>query len=270
MKLNLPVSIACLMSIIFFISLPLSSALGVNGATLVTDVTPGEAIHHEMIVSLGKSEAPMDLIAGLTGMNQTLAGTYLAVDKKNDTGSFTARPFLNISPTSFHLDSGGSQKVILEGTVPQNVGEGGRYALVTFKSGPLGNRSVGVLAEIQVPVALTISGSKLVRTGNITSIKMDEPILAKQQNLTLIFRNTGNIHYRTLVEAALKDKDGNNLANATTKSGSSINPSSSRLFKLKIVPKNELQPGTYTVSAHVELENGTLIAAKEAKFELKQ
>lgn len=269
MKFNLRAA-ACLASLIIFFALPLSSALGVNGATLVASVTPGEAIHHEMTVSLGKSEAPMDMVADLTGMNQTLSGTYLAVSKENDTGPYTARPFFNISPTSFHLDSGGSQTVILEGKVPENVGDGGRYALVTFKSAPLGNRSVGVLTEIQVPIALTISGSKLVKTGEISSLKFDEPALASQQNLTVIFKNTGNIHYKTIIDAALKDKDGKNLADASARSGSSINPASSRLMRLSFIPKTKLQPGTYTFSAQVKLEDGTVIATKEAELGIKQ
>lgn len=269
MRFNLQIA-ACLTSLMIFLALPLSSALGVNGATLVASVTPGDVIHHEMTVSLGKSEAAMDLVADLTGMNQTLSGTYLAVSEKNDTGPYTARPFFNISPTSFHLDSGGSKSVVLEGKVPENVGDGGRYALVTFKSAPLGNKSVGVLTEIQVPIALTISGSKLVKTGEITSLKFDEPTFANQQNLTLIFKNNGNIHYRTLVEAVIKDKDGKNLTNATARSGSSINPASSRLLKLKFVPMTKLQPGEYTVSAQAMLEDGTVLATKDAKLEIKQ
>lgn len=269
MKFNLPIA-ACLVSLTIFLALPISSALGVNGATLVAGVTPGEAIHHEMIVSLSKSETAMDLMVDLTGMNQTLSGTYQAIKKENDTGPYTARPFLNVSPTSFHLDSGGSQKVILEGTVPENVGDGGRYALVTFKSAPLGNKNVGVLAEIQVPIALTISGSKLVKIGEITSLAADGPVLANQQNLSLIFKNTGNIHYRTIAEAFLKDNDGKYLANASSKSGSSINPATSRLIKFKLIPASKLVMGTYTASAQVKLENGTVLATKEAKFEIKQ
>ena len=255
---------------VIFLGLPLSSALGVNGATLVASVTPGEAINHEMIVSLGKSDASMDLVVDLAGMNQTLSGTYQAVKKENDVGPYSARPFLNVSPTSFHLDSGGSQKVLLEGIVPKDAGDGGRYALVTFKSAPLGNKSVGVLAEIQVPVALTISGSKLVKTGEITSLKIDEPTLAKEQNLTLIFKNTGNIHYRTITEAVLKDKDGKVQANATSRSGSSINPSTSRLAKLILTPASVLKPGAYVVNAQVKLDDGTLLVTKEVKFEIKQ
>ena len=269
MKFNLSIA-ACLVSLVIFLALPLSSALGVNGATLVASVTTGETIHHEMLVTLGKSDTSMDLVVDLAGMNQTLSGTYLSVKKEDDVGPYSARPFLNVSPTSFHLDSGGSQKVILEGIVPEKVGDGGRYALVTFKSAPLGNKSVGVLTEIQVPVALTISGSKLAKTGEITSLKVDEPTLAKEQNLTLVFKNTGNIHYRTVAEAVLKDKDGKILANATSRSGSSINPSSSRLAKLMLIPSSVLKSGVYEVSAQVKLDDGTVLATKEVKFEIKQ
>jgi hypothetical protein len=270
MKPNLALVVACLASLLIFLALPLSSALGVNGATFVRNVTPGETIHHEMIVSLEKSESSMDLVSDLSGLNQTLSGSYQAVKMDKDIGPYSARPFLNVSPASFHLDPGGSQKVILDGIVPNNVGDGGRYALVTFKSGPLGNKSVAVLTEIQVPVALTISGSKLVKTGEITSRVLDAPILATQQNLTLVFKNSGNIHYRTVTEAELKDKDGKTLANSTSRSGSSINPASSRLFKLNLVPTIKLQPGVYTVSSQVKLEDGTILTTKEAKFEIKQ
>lgn len=268
MKFNLPAA-ACLAGLTIFLVLPLSSALGVDGATLVAMVTPGETIHHEMTVSLAESEAPMDLIANLSGMNQTLSGTYQAVNEENDTGPYTARPFLNISPTSFHLDPGGSQKVILEGTVPESIGDGGRYALVTLKSAPLGNKSVGVLTEIQVPVALTISGSNLIKTGEITGLKVDEPPLATMQNVSLTFKNTGNIHYKALAEADLKDRYGKVLANGTSRSGSSINPESSRLLEIKLIPASRLDRGAYMVSAQAKLDDGTVLATREARFEIK-
>ena len=61
---------------------------------------------------------------------------------------------------------------------------------------------------VDIPVILSIKDTEMIKTGEISKIELDAPILAEQQNLSLIFTNTGNIHYRALAKADLKDKDG--------------------------------------------------------------
>ncbi|MDO9579480.1 MAG: hypothetical protein Q7J06_02775 [Bacteroidales bacterium] len=87
--------------------------LRVSGAILVTDVSPGETISHQMAVAIRDSDPAMDIL----------------VDVK-DIGEYSAKNFITIDKTSFHLEPGDSQDVVVTIQVPQDVGAGGRYAIV--------------------------------------------------------------------------------------------------------------------------------------------
>jgi hypothetical protein len=98
---------------------------------------------------------------------------------------------------------------------------------------------------------------------------VDEPILAMQQNISLIFKNTGNIHYRVMADSTLKGKNGQLLANASLGSVSSIDPASSRLFEIKLIPKDKLSAGTYVVNVEAKLEDGTILASEEREVRIE-
>jgi hypothetical protein len=92
------------------------------------------------------------------------------------------------------------------------VGSGGRYALISVHSPASGDEAlgsegmVGVAVAINSLVRLTISGTELQRTGEIADLSTAGPSNAQNQNISLIFKNTGNYHYKAQAEAALKDK----------------------------------------------------------------
>ncbi len=246
-----------------------SAGLGVTGAIFEATVAPGEHISHKMIVNTEASDQPMDFVAEVVGFGRSLDGTTVEIDPELDTSLYTARPFLNVTPARFHLEPAGSREVILEGDVPTDVGEGGIYALVNIRSLPVGESNVGVVVAVDVPVRLTIANTKVLKTGEITSLSIDKPISAKEQNVALIFNNTGNYHYDALAEAVLRDAKGNVLANASTPlTFASIIPTTSRLFEIKLTPGNELLPGGYNIISTVRLEDGTVLATKGIDFKI--
>ena len=128
---------------------------------------------------------------------------------------------------------------------------------------------MGVSASfaIQVLVLLTIKDSELIETGEITDLaasKSDEGAA-----VDLEFENTGNVHYKPLVGAVLKNEDGEILAEEEPKqSPGTILPTNSRLFKMVLVPEEELAPGTYTVEASVIHEDGTVLDTEVTTFEV--
>jgi hypothetical protein len=128
--------------------------------------------------------------------------------------------------------------------------------------------NVGVAVAINSLVRLTISGTELLRKGEITDLRIEDPSSCEHQNISLIFKNTGNYHYKACAKAALKDEEGNLLANSSSPLSSNIIPSASRIFFMSLAPGKKLQPGTYCISAVVEQEDGSVVAAKEVETKI--
>lgn len=261
-----------LAGIYLFLILTISTAsagFAVSGAIFEANVTPGQHIIHKIVVNTDTSDLPMDFAAEMIGFGRSLDGANAEIRPELDISPYTARPFLNVSPASFHLEPGDSQEVVLEGDIPLNVGEGGRYALVNIRSLPIGKGNVGMAVAVDVPVRLTIMNTRLIKTGEIMNLSIDKPISQQAQNVSLLFNNTGNYHYYAFAEAALMDEKGNILANASTPlTVSSIIPMTSRLFKMELVPRQELRRSSYKINVAVRLEDGTKLATKEIGFKI--
>jgi P pilus assembly chaperone PapD len=246
-----------------------AEGLTVKGAIIEMNVTPGDHISREIKVQTSNSDSPMDILIDVMGYGQSLQGGSKEILPEKDTSPYTARPFLNATPASIHIDPGQQKSVTLAGEVPVDVGSGGRYAIVNIHSKPQGNGTVGVSLAINVPVRLTISGTEQIRKGEITDIKLKEPISGRQQNVTLSFKNTGNYHYFVKVDASLTDKDGVLQATASAPlSFSSVIPTSTRAIEFSFRPVAALNAGAYKVNATVKLEDGTVLAEKVIGFTL--
>ena len=143
-----------------------------------------------------------------------------------------------------------------------------------------------MIMAIDIPVLLTISGTLPTISGEITDMNFDEPInpmsktivsknlirpvSAKQQNVSITFKNTGNFHYKASASAELFDANNSKLgSNSSELSFFSILPTYSKEFKLQLVPSQELKPGSYRINATVSLEDGTSLTSKELKFDIK-
>lgn len=256
-------------SLLLFPALPTATAgLGVAGAIIERDIAPGESFTHEVTVSADNTGDPIDIVVDILGLNQSLEGENIELSADEDSNPYSARTFLEASPSKFHLEPGKSQKVPVKGTVPLSATPGGRYALINIHSLPIGNGTIGIVVAIDIPVRLTIRGSELTRTGMIKSLELEEPISPRQQNFSLILENTGNCHYKARVDAVMKDKDGNVIANTSTPLSSNIIPDAFRIFKNSFVLENSLRPGAYCVNATVKREDGSILAVKEMQFKL--
>lgn len=270
---GIPPLIISLTSLVFLITLvPQASALGVEGVIFEAEASPGQHIIHEMTVSLKEDEAPLDLQVEVQDWGQALDG----INQKLEEGTkaaYSAKGFLNVSPSSFHLLPGGSQKVMVGGDIPPDIGSGGRYALIGIiyslipeadEESSEGN--VGLAVAINALVRLTISGTELIKRGDITDLRIDEPISGRERNLSLIFKNTGNYHFKAAAKASLKDSEGAVLAEASSPLSSSIIPDASRLFEISLKPKKDIEPKNCRINATVVTEDGTLLAAKEVNL----
>lgn len=246
-----------------------SAAFGVSGAVFIEDVSPGQELVHKITVSTRDHEPPLNMTAEVFGFGRSASGSNIEIRAEDDTGPYSARPFLSVEPTSFSLEPGDRETLLLTGTVPEDVGSGGRYAIVNIKTAPKAAEGSGVtiLTAIQVHVLLTIKGSELIKTGEISDLtaSMNEGNVS----VDLLFDNTGNIHYKPLIGAALLNEAGYVVAEQEPMAEmDSILPTGSRLVSMTLVPDAMLEPGTYTVMAEVALDDGTVLDTAETTVEV--
>lgn len=263
-----------MIAVILLLSLaPTSFGLGLEGVIFEAEAAPGQHVSHEITVSLRENEGPMDLQVEILDWGQSLDGSNQELEV-GAVACCSAKDFLRASPDRIHLESGESQKILVEGDVPKDVGSGGRYALISVHSPASGDEAlgsegmVGVAVAINSLVRLTISGTELQRTGEIADLSTAGPSNAQNQNITLIFKNTGNYHYRARAEAVLKDGEGNILASSQTPLSSNIIPCASRIFEVPLMPEKDLLPGTYRIIAAVKQEDGGVLATKEMEIDI--
>lgn len=244
-----------------------SAGFSVSGSILKTEVSPGQEVNHIMTVKNGEDASPLDLTAEIFGFGISLTGGNLKFDSDHDTSPYSARAFFEVSPKKFSLGPGESQEVVLEGRIPEDVGSGGRYAVVNIKTEPMGSGNVGVITAIDVPIMLTIKGTDLVETGEIKTLDVqegDDGLVAR-----LLFENTGNHHYKASSEAVIEDERGEVVAEVSTPVGaSSILPADVRMFNIQLDQVADLASGTYTVEARVIKEDGTVLDTEETTFEV--
>jgi hypothetical protein len=246
-----------------------SSAFSVDGAIFSEEVSPGQEIVHEMIVSAGEDELLPNMTAKIVGFAMTEDGANIELPPGDDSERFSARPFLSVEPTSFDLEPGERWTLNLTGIVPEDVGEGGRYALVTIKTAPKEseNASVMIITAIQVPILLTIKDSDLEMTGEISGLVAS--MADGNVSVDLLLENTGNVHYKPFVGANLLNEDDEVVASVVpAETRRSILPTGSRLVSMTLVPEAELEPGTYTVEATVALDDGTVLDTAETTIEV--
>ena len=257
-----------LIIIVLLLVAGIASGLRVDGAILEKEVSRGEHLSHIMLVSTSASDAPTDIQIDVSGYGQSLSGINTVLNSTEDTSPYSVRTSLKVSSDKFHLAPGENKEVTLEGDIPVE-SSGGKYALIYVHTAPQGNGTVGVATAIIVPVRLTINGSEIRHTGEIQNFTLIDPVSAKEQNISFIFKNTGNHHYRIQSDVVVTDKDGNIVANATKPNpGAPIIPEATRLIKFNIKPQSPLKPGDYSANVTVKEENGSLLATKETKFKL--
>ena len=263
------------LALLLLIFLPCTQAVIVSGVIFNPEVNAGEHVSHEITVSQKSTENATDLTIDLYDWNQTIDGSNIVGEEGSVKTPYSAKSFLNVTPSSIHLEPGSTKKILVEGDIPADTSPGGRYAIVSIMDSPkLAGKGEGTAGLVSVVVGykalimIKVRGD-ILQTAEITDLSVEKPISPKQQNVTMTLKNTGNFHYKPDIELAIKDKNGNILANDTLVTNSSIIPPFSHNFRLSLKPENGLEPGKYLISARVSLKDGTKIASKEMEIEIK-
>jgi hypothetical protein len=176
---------------------PAEAKLTIGGSSLQTEIEPGEPYEHKITITLDEGDLPLDFVVEVLGLGQDFDGSSLALAPAADTSSYSAREYINVDKTSFHLRGGESTEVIATVTLPP--GNGGRYASVLVRTAPSQEEGVTLGLAGNIIIVLTISDSELIHKGEITALEIEEVVSGEPINITTTFYNSGNHHFKVKV-----------------------------------------------------------------------
>jgi hypothetical protein len=242
------------------------SGIKVIGSKYMNSLSPGDTAVHTITVSSSPNDPPMDMSADVLGFGQTLQKSYTSLSPEKDTSPFSARNFITLSSSSFHLNPGESKIIEATISVPNSVGDGGRYALITIHNAPIGSGSTAIVTSISIPVMITVAKSNLIQTGTISSVTVGDIVPGQPIRFATTLKNTGNVHYyNTQNIINITDSTGKEVASvATEPSTSAIIPTFTVNYDASLT--TPLPPGTYTASSKVILQDGTVLDTKTTNF----
>jgi len=165
-----------------------SSAITVDGSKYMESIAPGATGVHTITVKSAANDTAQNVTVLLFGFGQSADKSYTMLDADKDTSSFSARKYISIDKTNFTLEPGSQQTVKVNISLPSNVGDGGRYALVQVKSVPVGGNSTYATAVL-IPIMVTIKNSTITEVGNVTGLTFSDKGVSTQ------FKNMGNHHF---------------------------------------------------------------------------
>jgi hypothetical protein len=263
---SITIAISAVIILLVLCSAP-ASALGVLGAKYEGTIPPGGTDTHVVTIDIGANEQATDVMVQAAGFGQTSQGSYVPLDPENDVNPYSARSFITFDNSTLHLEPGTQKSVTATITLPQNVGPGGRYAIIYIYSLP--GAGSAFTTAVAVPVFITVAGTTPTETGSILQVDTGTVTIGQPITITTTFKNTGNYHYYNAInEVNITDSNGNFVANASTiPMVFAIIPGNTVQFVAQ-PDVNNLQPGTYTVNSTV-LMGGQVLDEKSTTFTIK-
>jgi hypothetical protein len=243
------------------------TAIKVGGSIYTGNVAPGSSAVHTMTISSNPGDPPMDLTVDVLGLGQSLQQANTGLSPEKDTSPYSARTFITVEPKTFHLEPGASQEVKATITVPQDVGKGGRYAILTIHNAPTGTGSTLIVTAISVPIVITLAGTAATMTGEVTNVAVADVIPGQPIKVTTSLKNTGNFHYKVTNNVSVTDSAGKIVAQGGSVSSRSIVPPFTVNYDVDLA--TPLPAGTYTITSTARLDDGTVLDTKTIPFEMK-
>jgi len=262
--------IAGFLIILTLITVP-CAAVKVEGAKIMLDVKPGTNYIFPMAVSTKPDDPPSEYAIEVYGFGQSAeGGSYIPLPSGDDPGAYSARSFVTVESPSIHIEPGQRKEFNATIKVPQDVGEGGRYATIHIHpAAPSAGGQTGFATAILVPVMLTVQNTNLVETGTITEIAVGDIVAGKPITVSTTLKNTGNHHYYGVInQVNVTDAAGKTLG--TTKSDPAANaviPSQSVRFNALL--SNPLNAGEYTIKSEMVLA-GSALDSKTTRITVKE
>ena len=117
--------IAAVMALLLAASAPALAGLRVTGAKIQATLAPGESGSYLINVANTYEVGGLDVGIEVLGMGNYLDGGASTLGPSEDLTPYTARSYVSASPSSFHLEPGQSQDVVVNATLPADAGDGG-------------------------------------------------------------------------------------------------------------------------------------------------
>lgn len=251
------------------LSVPASAGVKISGIKYMGEVLAGESVTHEIIL-YNNVDQSADYSISINGFGQTLESTYYTLEPSEDVSPYSALSFLELDKDKVHLEPESSGSILATINVPKDAGFGGRYAIIKVQSSSEGNGNLGIGTIINVPIMLTISKSDIIKTGEITDVKMGEIVGGQPLAVSTVLKNTGNHHYYHVInQVKILDEEGNEVASSSTDPApSAMIPTYSVRFETSF--EEEFSIGEYTAHSTMMLEDGTVLDEKTASFEITE
>jgi hypothetical protein len=269
LKLRAFVSLLFATGLFVVCSLPVSAGgLTVYSGKIESAVISGSNNTYTMEVA-NTSDAPMDIGVDIQGYGMSPTQDFIVLEPTNDQSPYSASSFLKVSPTGFHLEPGKSQIITVTANVPAGISNGGRYAIVYIHTAPTGN-GVGVISAVAARVLLTIPGSNLDTTSQITGVTLIKSVAQQPAGISFTVANNGNYHFKPQIQATVRSGDKVVATTELVAPGWPIIPGYSRQFKLDLAGTSPLPAGMYQVDVEVKDESGALITKGTFPLELTE
>lgn len=262
------ISLTLGLCLVLALASPVWAGLRVSGGKIEDSLAPGSETSYTMNVA-NTSPNPMDVAVEVKGYGASTASSYAILEPEEDTSPYSARELLTVAPQSFHLEPKESQDITVTATIPSNVGSGGRYAIIYIHTMPSPGGTVAVATAIAARVLLTIEGSELIKSGEVSQIELSKAESGQPLEIRVIVENDGNCHYKISAQGEIKDGADKVVAiSSPVTPGFPIVPACSQEITVPFLDWETLPAGRYQVEIEVVSEDGTPIDAGTASFEL--
>ena len=250
-----------------------SEMLSVQPSLINVTAKPGATTTTQLTV---RAAANLSVTIKSQGLGQGTDGSFAALAADKDAGAFSARSMITASPESLQVKPGDTVAVNVNITVPANVGDGTRYAILTITgmpASPGSSTNVGFGVELGVSAIVQIANTPQTKTGEIDGIDVGKALPGQALPVSVSFKNTGNTHFGAVPDelvttATLQDGSGTQLASASANGDQlSIIPGFTRGMPLSMTPMRPLVDGTsYHIEVGVGLKDGTIFDRKALDF----
>jgi hypothetical protein len=265
-KIRFPVLVLVLLFVAVCAVQP-AAALKVEGDKIMVDVVPGTTYLFPMAISIDPTDSASDYAVDVLGFGQSVTGgSYTPLAAADDTSPYSARTFVTVDSPVIHLAPGQRQAFNATINVPQNVGAGGRYAIIYIHPAATSGGGTTFATAMIVPVMLTIQNSNLIETGTITGLSVGNIVAGQPITVSSTFQNTGNHHYYGVVnQVTVADASGNAVGTAKSNPAAfAMIPGQSVSFDTSF--STPLGVGTYTVKSNMLLGNNTVLASNSTSI----
>ena len=254
--------------IVFIITILILTQLSIAGfkverSIIDENVTPGEPLKEKISVYNEGINRDLNIEINVFGLGQSLDGSIALIKADDDKSPYSARNYITLSDDKISLKPEWDDEIDVNAEIPNDMGDGSRYAVIQFKI-PDENKTTGAIRDwgVLVPVLLTNSNSKLIKTGEITRMSVEWP------NATILFNNSGNTHFKPIIETIIKDSKGQVMKEISITTAISIIPGFGRRYQIDLSSEDELKPGDYSLEILAVLDDNTILDSEKKEFKI--